>query len=83
MSRTTYQCLTSVSGNSTYDVNPFSKDYDRSYFGSEADIESEVFGSLTRWIAKMEESERFDLGHQLEDMILDCTYSKYPCNKTL
>ena len=61
-----------------YDIDPFDDIY-QDYFDSAAATDSTVHDSVTKWVASKTEDERFELGHQMENLIMQCTYSKYPC----
>ena len=69
--------------NDTYEINPWDNDYDYSYFDNQVDTIPEVFDYITAWAASKDDDYKFQLGHQLDDLILDCIYNKYPCNATL
>ena len=61
-----------------YDIDPFDDNY-RDYFDSAAATDSTLHDSVTKWVASKTEDERFELGYQIENLIMQCTYSKYPC----
>ena len=73
-------CFYSILGyEHDYDIDPFSDYYDEQYFGSTADVDATLADAVTAWIASRNEEEKAELGHQLDDLILRCTYSKYSC----
>ncbi len=69
-----------VSGyNDSFDTDPFDEEYE-DYFGGEQDFQENIFDYIVEWMSYKNDSEKQRLGHQLEDLIIGCTYSQYSCN---
>ena len=61
------------------DIDPFDEEYE-DYFGSNQDTTSEILDNIVKSVSGMNSSIKHQMGHQRDDMILDCTYNKFDCN---